>query len=83
MYMHIIVKQIYWYISQVSVYRTIGPLVIVNLGYTGVYDFSSPEPKAQVELIVWYSSRRPSVCPSVRVFTFSKIFSETAFKSLN
>ena len=26
-YMSIIVKQVYWYISQVSVYRTTGPLV--------------------------------------------------------
>ena len=34
---------------QVSVYRTIGPLV------------SSPEPKAHGELIVYQSSRRPSV----------------------
>ena len=25
--------------------------------------FSSPEPKAQGELIVWDSSRRPCVCP--------------------
>ena len=28
--------------------------------------FNSPEPKAQGELIVWDSSLRPSVCPSVR-----------------
>ena len=30
-------------------------------GPMGPHVFSSPEPKAQVELIVWYSSRRPSV----------------------
>ena len=29
---------------------------------------SSPEPKAQGELIVWDSSRRPSVSPSVHTF---------------
>ena len=34
--------------------------------------FSSPEPKAQGELIVWDSSRRPSVLPCMRpcVHTF-------------
>ena len=46
--------------------------------------FSSPEPKAQVELIVWDSSRRPSVhpsvSPSVRPSTLSKInISETSW----
>ena len=44
---------------------------------TGVWEvclFSSPEPKAQGELIVWDSSRRPSVRP----FTLSNIdISET------
>ena len=30
--------------------------------------FSSPEPKAQGELIVWDSSRRPSVRPCVHTF---------------
>ena len=30
--------------------------------------FSSPEPKAQGELIVWDSSRRPSECASVHTF---------------
>ena len=30
--------------------------------------FSSPEPKAQGELIVWDSSRRPCVSPSVHTF---------------
>ena len=29
---------------------------------------SSPEPKAQGELIVWDSSRRPSVRPSIHTF---------------
>ena len=29
---------------------------------------SSPEPKAHGELIVYQSSRRPSVCPSVKFF---------------
>ena len=37
--------------------------------------FSSPEPKANEELIVLYSSRCPSVC----LFTFSKVFSEAAW----
>ena len=35
--------------------------------------FSSPEPKGQGELIVWDSSRRPSVCdicPSVHTFKY-------------
>ena len=42
MYITILVKQVYWYISQVSVYRTIGPLA------------SSPEPLgSQGELIGW------------------------------
>ena len=33
--------------------------------------FSSPEPKAQGELIVYWSSRRLSVCLSVCLWTFS------------
>ena len=33
--------------------------------------FSSPEPKAQGELIVYQSSRRPSVRASVRLLTLS------------
>ena len=38
-----------------------------TLGRVGRYFFfSSPEPKAQGELIVWDSSRRPCVRPSVR-----------------
>ena len=32
--------------------------------YTSLF-FSSPEPKAQGELLVWDSSQRPCVCPSV------------------
>ena len=41
--------------------------------------FSSPEPKAQGELIVWDSSRRPSVRASVRVSTLSNMnISETS-----
>ena len=41
--------------------------------------FSSPEPKAHGELIVYQSSRRPCVCPSVRLFTLSNtIFSTTS-----
>ena len=40
--------------------------------------FSSPEPKAQGELIVWDLSRRPSVRPCVRASTLSKMnISET------
>ena len=34
-------------------------------------DFSSPEPKAQGELIVYRSSRRLSVCLAVSLWTFS------------
>ena len=52
----------------------------VKLRFTRVIVFSSPEPLgSQGELIVYPSSRRPSVrCPSVRP-PFSKIFSsETA-----
>ena len=42
--------------------------------------FSSPEPKAQGELIVWDSSRRPSVSPSVRPSTLSNMnISETGW----
>ena len=33
--------------------------------HSSSFIFSSPEPKAQGELIVWDSSRRPSVCPCV------------------
>ena len=41
--------------------------------------FSSPEPKAHGELIVYQSSRRPSVRPSVRAFTLLNInISETS-----
>ena len=41
--------------------------------------FSSPEPKAHGELIVYQSSRRPSVCPSVRASTLLNInISETS-----
>ena len=51
---------------QVSVYRTIGPLVLF---------ISSPEPKAHGELIVYQSSR----CPSVRASTLINInISETS-----
>ena len=48
---------------QVGVYRTTGPLV-----------FSSPEPKAHGELIVYQSSRRPSVRPSVHASTLLNIY---------
>ena len=42
--------------------------------------FSSPEPKVQGELIVWDSSRRPCVRPSVRQFTLSNMnISETSW----
>ena len=42
--------------------------------------FSSPEPKAQGELIVWDSSRRPTVRASVRVSTPSNMnISETSW----
>ena len=52
----IIFKHVYWYMqqTQVSVYRTIVPLV------------SSPEPKAHGELIVWYLTQRPCVCAYMR-----------------
>ena len=39
---------------------------LVKLELIGVHIFSSPEPKAHGELIVYQSSRRPSVRPSVR-----------------
>ena len=42
--------------------------------------FSSPEPKAQGELIVWDSSQRPCVCPCIRPSTLSKMnISETSW----
>ena len=42
--------------------------------------FSSPEPKAQDELIVWDSSRRPCVRPSLHPFKLSNInISETSW----
>ena len=48
-------------------------------GKVGHYVFSSPEPKAHGELIVYQSSRRPSVRPSVRASTLSNInISETS-----
>ena len=43
----------YLQITRVSNLGPLGPLVLI----------SSPEPKAQGELIVWDSSRRPSVGP--------------------
>ena len=72
-----------------SVYRTIGPLVfaitaagVVPCGSPKKFPrtsfivqiISAPEPRAHGELIVWYSSRRPSVRASISAFTFSKIF---------
>ena len=47
-----------------STRKTSHRLVTQNLMFFGV--FSSPEPKAHGELIVYQSSRRPSVRPSVR-----------------
>ena len=45
--------------------------------------FSSPEPKAQDELIVWDSSRRPSVRACVRASTLSNMnISETSWPIL-
>ena len=45
--------------------------------------FSTPEPKAQGELIVWDSSRRPSVRASVRASTLSNMnISETSWPIL-
>ena len=45
--------------------------------------FSSPEPKAQGELIVWDSSGRPSVRASVRASTLSNMnISETSWPIL-
>ena len=42
--------------------------------------FSSPDPKAQGDLIVWDSSRRLSICPSVLASTLSKMnISETSW----
>ena len=44
--------------------------------------FSSPEPKAQGELIVWYSSLHPSVLECVRpcIHTFNMNISETSWQ---
>ena len=43
-------------------------------------NFSSPEPKAQGELIVWDSSRRPCVRPCVHPSTLSNMnISETSW----
>ena len=42
------------------------------------HNFSSPEPKAHGELIVYQSSRRPSVRPSVRACIHTFNISETS-----
>ena len=51
---------------------------LLSMNYKSI--FSSPEPEAHGELIVWYSSRRPSVRASVRgsVPACDHIFSSTA-----
>ena len=46
-----------------SVYRTIGPLVLFGKFFEWI--FSSPEPKAHGELIVYQSSCRLCVCQCV------------------
>ena len=44
--------------------------------------FSSPEPKAHGELIVYQSSRRPSVRGSVRLFTLSNMIISTTSRPI-
>ena len=49
---------------------------MILMKYQAIFVFSSPEPKAQGELIVWDSSR----CPSVRGSTLSNMnISETSW----
>ena len=43
---------------------------MVKLGFRGLYIFSSPEPKAHGELIVYQSSRRLCVCVCVCVCVY-------------
>ena len=51
-----------------------------GLSHRDEYIFSSPEPKALGELIVWDSSRRLGVCASVRASTLSNMnISETSW----
>ena len=51
------------------------PIQTVSTGMSCIffYIFSSPEPKARGELIVWDSSRRQCVCASVRASTLSNM----------
>ena len=44
--------------------------------------FSSPEPKAHGEVIVYPSSRRPSMRPSVRLFTLSNMIISTTSRPI-
>ena len=44
--------------------------------------FSSPEPKAHGELIVYQSSRRPSVRACVRLFTLSNMIISTTSRPI-
>ena len=55
--------------------KTLLPLF---LGYFSSDLFSSPEPKAQCELIVYQSSRRLSVCLSVDIFKLEYLSNQWA-----
>ena len=59
--------------------------LLIFLSILYFYQFiSSQEPKAQGELIGWDSSRRPSIRPSVRLFTLSDMnISETSWPIMN
>ena len=41
LYTCMLVKQVYWYISQVSIYRTIGPLVLDCESWFLIHEFDS------------------------------------------
>ena len=51
-----------------SNYYSFQKMMFYVLYYVTLCFFSSPEPKAHGELIVYQSIRRPSVCPSVNIF---------------
>ena len=65
-----------------DLYPLVPLFYIAKLGFTGVYIFSSPEPKAHGELIVYQSSRRPSVRPCVRLLTLSNMIISTTSRPI-
>ena len=81
MYRFIIVDQV---LRQSSILPESFHLTVLYLYLRAVVlIFSSPEPKAQGELIVWDSSRRPFVRESVRSSTLSNMnISETSWPIL-